>query len=573
MHQHSFDELGTPLAEVTFCVVDLETTGGSHSQDEITEMAGCKVQRGEVVGTFQTLVRPRTPVPAFIRLLTGISDELLADAPPVEAVLPSFLEFARGTVLVAHNARFDVGFLNAALTHSGRDRLVNKVIDTAHLARKILSGEVPNNRLATLAGYLRCAHQPCHRAFPDVLATIDVLHHLIERVAGFGVTTLEDLVAMSASRMDGTFHKIALAEGLPTGIGVYRFLGASGNTLYVGKATNVRARVRSYFYGDPRRKIRDLLRETQRVEVQRCATILEAEIAEVRAIHREQPPYNRSGKRSGSWYVKVSERGNGKVATARVPKEDGAIYLGPFASLRVARTLVDALRDAAAIHRCAAPERCRGCAFSQMATCVGPDGDAHQAEVTRIARAVAGDPTPVLDALASKMDRLARMQRFEEAAELRSRAALLDRALERARDARRLLAAQEIALKVGSRALLIRHAQLAAAVDHDPSDVPGTVERLRAIAVAREVGSYFPGDVLKETRVLVAWLTRAGDTELLAVTGEWSSPSRAPVPRGRFAPRGDAQSDLDVFTRRSRAVAPPPESIVSFASESPSAMF
>ncbi len=571
MQQRSFEELGTPLADVTFCVVDLETTGGSPAAAEITEVGACKVHRGEVVGTFQTLVRPRTPVPAFIRLLTGISDDLLADAPPVEAVLPSFLEFARGTVLVAHNARFDVGFLNAALRHSGRDRLDNKVVDTAHLARKILNGEVPNNRLVTLAGYLRCAHQPCHRAFPDVLATIDVLHHLIERVAGYGVTTLEDLVAMSASRMDGTFHKISLADGLPTGIGVYRFLGPSGNTLYVGKATNVRARVRSYFYGDPRRKIRDLLRETQRIDVQRCATLLEAEITEVRAIHREQPPYNRAGKRSGTWYVKISQRGSGKVGAARVPKEDGAIYLGPFASLRVARTLVDALRDAAAIHRCANPDRCRGCAFAELGTCVGWDRDAHRSEVARIATSISGDPAPVLDALQAKMARLARRQRFEEAAELRDRAGLLERALERASDARRLLAAREIAVRIGSRALLIRNAQLAAAVEDDADDIEGTLARLRAIASAREVGSFFPADVLKEARVLVAWLRRADGVRLLKVDAEWSSPC-SPRAAPRFAPSDGGQKEVDVFTRRSRASAPAPESSVSFAIPSPAAM-
>ena len=568
--QRSFEELGTPLSEVTFCVVDLETTGGSPAAAEITEVGACKVQAGEVVGTFQTLVRPSAPVPAFIRLLTGISDELLADAPPVEAVLPSFLEFSKGTVLVAHNARFDVGFLNAALRHTDRDRLANKVIDTANLARKILSGEVPNNRLATLARYLRCAHQPCHRAFPDVLATIDVLHHLIERVAGYGVTTLEDLVAISSSRMDGTFHKIALAEGLPTGIGVYRFLGPSGNTLYVGKAANVRARVRSYFYGDPRRKIRDLLRETQRIDVERCATILEAEVAEVRAIHREQPPYNRAGKRSGSWYVKVSEKGGGKVAPARVPKEDGATYLGPFSSLRVARTLVDALRDAAAIHRCAAPEKCRGCAFSQMGTCAGVDRDDHDAEIARIAASIAGDPAPVLDALAAKMARLARQQRFEEAAELRDRAALLERALQRAREARSLLGAGEIALRVGPRALLIHHAQLAAAVDHDHADVLGTIARLRATASAKEVGSFFSPDVLKETRVLVGWLRRAEDAELLAVGREWSSCATGSRAERFAVPAG--QKEVEVETRRSRAVAPAPESIVSIASASPAPM-
>src|SRR5687768_5700898 len=108
MHaQRSFEDLGTPLSETTFCVVDLETTGGSPASAAITEVGAVKVRRGEMVGTFQTLVDPGQPVPAFVRLLTGISDELLVEAPPIGTVLPSFLEFARDTVLVAHNARFD----------------------------------------------------------------------------------------------------------------------------------------------------------------------------------------------------------------------------------------------------------------------------------------------------------------------------------------------------------------------------------------------------------------------------------------------------------------------------------
>ena len=181
--QRSFEELGTPLASVTFCVVDLETTGGA-AEDSITEVGALKVKRGEVVGTFQTLVNPGRAVPAFIRLLTGISDDLLVDAPPIESVLPSFLEFAGGSVLVAHNARFDTSFLNRALRTCGYGRLGNTVIDTALLARKVFAGEVPNNKLETLARHLRCAHQPCHRAFEDVLATTDLLHHLIERVTG-----------------------------------------------------------------------------------------------------------------------------------------------------------------------------------------------------------------------------------------------------------------------------------------------------------------------------------------------------------------------------------------------------
>ena len=533
--QRSFDQLGTPLSEVTFCVVDLETTGGSPATSAITEVGAVKVKRGEVVGTFQTLVDPGQPVPAFIRLLTGIDDQALAGAPSIDSVLPSLLEFLRDTVLVAHNARFDVSFLNAALTERGYDRLPNPVVDTAQLARKVVAGEVPNHRLATLASYLRCAHQPCHRAFADVLATIDVLHHLIERVAGFGVVTLEDLAALSASRLDGTFSKISLAEGLPRGCGVYRFVGATGNTLYVGKATDVRTRVRSYFYGDPRRKIKDLLRETQVITVESHRSLLEAEVAEARAIQRELPPYNRVGKRSATWYLKASTAGRrGKIAPARAPRDDGSFYLGPFRSIKVVKTLIDCLRDAARVHRCSEPASCRGCAFSDMGRCNGPSPDEHLEEVKALIAELSLDREPLYRALEARMHKLARADRYEEAAEIRDRAALLERTLARNTRIDALLTGQEIVLRLDSRVLLIGGARLLAAVDIDGGDVKGAIDRARGIAIPSESRDYLTAEHLVEAGIICSWIDRAaGDLEVLAVSGPWALPIGA-RPTRRF---------------------------------------
>ena len=484
--QRSFEDLGTPLSAVTFCVVDLETTGGSPNDCAITEVGACKVRCGEVVGTFQTLVNPNCRIPAYISHLTGIDEILVAEAPSIEGVLPNLLEFLKDTVLVAHNARFDVSFINAALARAGYPLLANDVVDTAKLARKILSGEVPNNRLETLARHLRCAHKPNHRAYPDVLATIDVLHHLIERVAGFGVSTLDDLMRISATRLDGTFKKISLAEDMPRGPGVYRFIGNDGRLLYVGKASDLRSRVRSYFYGDPRRKIRDLLRETQRLEHDRHDTLLEAEIAEARQIARDLPPYNRSGKASGKWFVKITTRRSPKVSTTRTPKDDGAVYLGPYPSLRPARVLIDALRDAARIHRCTEPKKCHGCAFADLGTCAG--GSSVGDEVVRLATAITREPGVVLDVLVEKMNRLARQERYEEAAEIRDRGALLERTLMRGIEAEAWAACEELLLEVGGKRLRFRRGRLDSTIESAPVDAAPD-----------------------EWRVLSSWLRKNGD--------------------------------------------------------------
>lgn len=523
--QRSFEELGTPLSEVTFCIIDLETTGGSPSDDAITEIGALKVKCGEVVGTFHTLVNPGRPVPAFIRLLTGIDDELLIEAPPIEAALPNLVEFVRDSVLVAHNARFDMGFIGACLKRLSYPPLANRVIDTALLARKVLAGEVPNNRLSTLADHLRCAHRPTHRAFEDVLATTDLLHHLFERVAGFGITTLEDLLGISASRLDGTFQKIEMCDALPSGIGVYRFIGNTGKTLYIGKATDLRTRVRSYFYGDSRRRIRNLLREAVRVDAQRFPTLIEAEVAELRAIENERPPYNRSNKQSRAWYVRISasER-NAKIAPSRTPKDDGALYLGPVGSMKLARAVVDALRDAAAIHRCAEPRRCSGCAFSDMSRCCGTDRELHAARVKELAHWLAQDPEKVLGALHQRMRSLSSQRRFEEAAEHRDRASLLERLLRKSLRVRSLIEAGDLFIETDRRALLIRQGQLAAATD-SRSDRSEAIAELESQAVCEPVSSFFTTPVVREASLILGWLARSKEPlALVHVTGPLALP-------------------------------------------------
>jgi DNA polymerase-3 subunit epsilon len=538
--QRSFEELGIPLSEVTFCIIDLETTGGSPAESAITEIGACKVRRGEVIGTLNTLVNPGQPVPSFIRLLTGITDDLLCDAPPIETVLPSLLEFVKGTVIVAHNARFDVSFLNAALDRAAYPMLGNRVVDTALLARKVLAGEVHNNKLSTLADHLRCAHKPCHRAFADVLATTDLLHCLIERVAGFGVTTLEDLLATTSARLDGTFSKIRLTEGIPSAPGVYRFRGAAGETLYVGKASDLRSRVRSYFYGDPRGRVRDLLRRAESVEVERHRTMLEAEVAEARAIATELPPFNRTGKRGKNWYLKVAAGTRARASPVRCPKEDGSLYLGPFPSVRVVRTLLDALRDAAPIHRCSDPGRCTGCVFSEMGRCVGEDRGRHGTILAELAEALVDDHRDVLVPLFERMRRLALDERFEEAAEVRDRGALLERALRSAGEMRALLAAGDIVLRVGTRLVLIRGGQLASASDCPDGDLRGALAALTQAASSDVVGSFVPARVAPEARAITAWLRRGPeDARIVSVAGTWSLPVGA-RPLKLFAARGSS---------------------------------
>ena len=294
--QRSFDDLGTPLHQVTFVVVDVETTGGSPASASLTEVAAARYRGGERLGTYQTLVRPDERIPPLITALTGISDGMVSGAPRADEMLPSFLEFVGGAVLVGHNLRFDVSFLDHALLSTGRERLTNARVDTLALSRRLVRDMVPNCKLGTLASVLRLPHQPSHRALADVLATGDLLHALLERAGSFGIVGLDELLVLTRLLGHPQAGKLRLTTRLPHRPGVYWFTDASGTVLYVGKATDLQTRVRSYFAGDRRSNVGRLLRQLHTVNHRVCPGPLSAAVMESRLIKAWSPSFNQKGK-------------------------------------------------------------------------------------------------------------------------------------------------------------------------------------------------------------------------------------------------------------------------------------
>jgi DNA polymerase-3 subunit epsilon len=186
------------LSETIFAVLDLETSGGSPRFGAgITEIGVVKVKSGQVLGTFQSFVDPGHSVPFFITQLTGISDEMLISAPFIDEILPTLFEFlgsAEETVVVAHNSPFDLSFLKAASKTHEIEWPEYLTVDTARLARAVLDrDEVINCKLSTLAEFFGASTTPNHRALDDALATVDVLHGLIERLAGFDIYNFEQM--------------------------------------------------------------------------------------------------------------------------------------------------------------------------------------------------------------------------------------------------------------------------------------------------------------------------------------------------------------------------------------------
>jgi len=436
--QGSFDDLGTPLHDVTFVVVDLETTGGSPTGDAITEVGAVKVRGGELLGEFQTLVNPGQPIPPTITILTGITHAMVVEAPRIEVVLPSFLEFLGDAVLVAHNARFDVGFLNAAATDLGYDRIPNRILDTVALARRVVRSEVRSLRLGSLAAHFRSPTTPDHRALTDARATTHVLHALLERIGTLGVTGLEDLLALPTAKGAPTYHKLKLADGLPRRPGVYLFRDRTGTVTYIGKATNLRSRVRSYFYGDTRRTVTAMLTELVRIDHIECPTELEASVLELRMIHEHVPRHNRRSKppKAQHW-VRLTDDAFPRLSIARTHRPDDPSALGPFRSRKAAEEVMHALWDATPVRRCSgAPGSKPGpCRYAQLGVSLCPcDGSldevAYVAAIAPLTNATEY-PDHLLDPLSARMRALAAANRFEEAGWLRDRHRALRAALER----------------------------------------------------------------------------------------------------------------------------------------------
>ena len=368
------------LEEATYVVVDLETTGLRPGQSGICEIGAVRLRGFEVDAEFQTLVDPGLPIAAGVSALTGLRSEQLRGAPRPPAAVRSFLTFAGDAVLVAHNARFDLAFLDRETERLTGSRIGSAVIDTVRLARTLLAGRVPGFGLAQLAWFLGTAERPCHRALPDARATSELLLTLIGLAQERGARTVADLAALSATRTRRLLDKRHLAYGAPTRPGVYLFLGRNGQILYVGRARDLRSRLRSYFRSDRQRPaVEAALAATERIEWRVMGSELEAALEELRLIRELRPPGNARVSRPER-HVWLRQRGDSVIASTRPSP------IGPLRSRRTA----------------------------QLAARVLLPGELAQ-------------PAAALPRLHRRLRELAEARRFEDAGRLRDRVAALER--------------------------------------------------------------------------------------------------------------------------------------------------
>jgi DNA polymerase III epsilon subunit family exonuclease len=370
-------------------VFDVETTGLSAARDRLCEIGAVRVRALEIDETFETLVQPGVTLPPTIARLTGLRDGELRRAPRPELAVRRFLAFAGDAPLAAHNARFDIGFLDHAVQRLTGCRVAAPVVDTVWLARRLLHRRSERFSLAQLAHFFGTSTEPCHRALPDALATAEILVSLLGLAQERGARTFAEVVELAAPRARRLHARRSLVAGAPTTPGVYLFRDRNDTVLYVGRARNLRARLRSYFAGDRQRPaVEAALGALHRVEWRELGSELEASLEELRLIRELRPPANARGGRPQAF---LERRGDCWRVVATPTR------FGPIASKRRAQLAARALD--------------------------GFDGE---------------DLAEVLPGLRARLRRLARDLRFEDAAKLRDQLEALEEVAARVAELDRL---------------------------------------------------------------------------------------------------------------------------------------
>ncbi len=448
---HLWEAPDPDLADVPFVALDLETTGARPGTSKITEIGAVRFEGFQEVGRFSTLVNPLRPIPPIITQITGITQDMVAGAPRIEEVIPELLEFLEGAIVVAHNASFDVGFLNYELRRLKGRRLGDGAIDTLPLARALAPG-LPNYRLHTVAEALGAPVAACHRALADAQAAGHVFVTLVGRLQERGITRLGEARSYISPASRSAMDKLALTRDVPRAPGTYRFIDKDGTILYVGKADRLRERVRSYFVanGDHSRKVRQAVRLVDRIDWDETCTPLEAVVREQELILAHRPPCNLHGGRPENYaYLKVGgsgpglnlyissrppawldaphvERGGSRLGCAKPSRLP--LVIGPFRGRTRLSAALELLQRCYPVRRCPRRPDGRPCVRGVGDRCLAPcTGDSrtrneHDALVMEIVGWLTGReevniPDPV-ERAQEVVRSLSRQRRYEQAQKL-----------------------------------------------------------------------------------------------------------------------------------------------------------
>ncbi|MCL6473100.1 MAG: 3'-5' exoribonuclease [Firmicutes bacterium] len=470
----------TPIDKATYVVIDLETTGLDHRSEQIIEIGAVKMNGRSPSVTFEQLINPNRLIPPTITKLTGITNDMIYNAPDIDSILPAFVNFVGDSTLVFHNASFDISFLNRAARKAGLKSFRNRFFDTKLIAQK-LRPLLGFYRLANLAEHFNVPYRPNHRALPDALATAEVFSHLLEIMKSEGLDTLDKALDFFYPKKRHDFeHKISLAKNLPKSSGVYLMKNRYGNIIYVGKSKDINKRVRSYFYaGSKTERQLSLLSDVEKIDHIKTGTEIGALLLESKLIKKLKPEYNVLGKRYRRHpFVRIDYEDD--FPTPKIVRKvaPSGFYYGPFSNTTDLELLLEVAKDLYGLKQCdykiKPGKKMSPCFYYQANRCTAPCAgmitkEDYKERLVAVMDAFDGRPDKLRNELIRRRDIAAGNLRFEKAALINRSLNSLDRIaklLEGIRDARAnldFILIEEI--KGMPRVYLIANGQLKSCID------------------------------------------------------------------------------------------------------------
>ncbi|MBV9806096.1 MAG: GIY-YIG nuclease family protein [Solirubrobacterales bacterium] len=530
------------IASAEFLVVDTETNGLGGEACELTEVGAVLVGGGELHDRWSSLVRCNRPLGRGIQRFTGITQEMLAEAPGLEEVLPAVAERLDGRVLVAHNAPFDRRVLRRGFELIGLEWPNPPVLCTAALARRLLPLQ-RRRGLGALADALGIEVDTAHRALADAETCARVLCALFPRLCA-NALTIGDAVAISSRRRRRTVGRkrrvaaltpppeLDFAE-LPRDPGVYLFRDDDGRVLYVGKSISIRSRARAHFA--PSSVPADWTVQATVVDYQSTNSELGALVLENRLIKRHRPPGNIRLTRRDERLCYIRCRLDIPFPILEVASEPAAghaVTIGPLKGRRLAHELVEQLDSLFGLRHCGRRLQLREhpSAYGQMGRCLSPclgdlDPNLYRRRLDEALRLFLGETDGrdrLLAHVRGQMREAAAKQHYERAAWLRRRlrrlTVILERlggALEATHVRAKLVLAAHPVDQVRGDAFWLAGGRL---VDWGPApEDTEALERRNQAALSRaaragELGAHVPPDEIDELRIIATYLASHPDT-------------------------------------------------------------
>ena len=318
-----------------YAIIDIETTGGSAVYERITEIAVFIYDGEKIVDQFTSLVNPGRSIPFFITKITGISDQMVENAPSFEQVASQIDQITKGCFFVAHNVSFDYNFVKEAFRRMGVN-YERKTLCTVRLSRKLIPGK-RSYSLGNLCQEIGINVKDRHRASGDALATVELFALLL---------TADPLLAQLVVKQLPNGMSQQLLERLPETTGIYYFYDENNDLIYIGKSINIREKVRAHFYHKSGRKALELINKTHNIDFELTGSDLVAQLKESDEISLNRPSFNKSPRRSATFYgIGSAMDENGCQSLKVIKNAPDPILHASFSSKAVAQQELAALTE------------------------------------------------------------------------------------------------------------------------------------------------------------------------------------------------------------------------------------